>query len=128
MARVAKAFKNLSNLFSDNDIIDESIIEELEISCEFVYEVENNAIYVVDKRDETHILHSLESIILTLIFAMMANCNRFTEIHLFMCKHFEWLDKHIHFDNGIPSISTLRRVISFINPKELENLCTKVMI
>ena len=127
MARVAKAFKNLSNLFSDNDIIDESIIEELEISCEFVYEVENNAIYVVDKRDETHILHSLESIILTLIFAMMSNCNRFTEIHLFMCKHFEWLDKHIHFDNGIPSISTLRRVISYINPKELENLCTSVI-
>ena len=127
MARVAKAFKNLSNIFSEDDIIDESIIEELEISCEFVYEIESNAIYVVDKRDETHILHSLESIILTLIFAMMANCNRFTEIHLFMCKHFEWLDKHIHFDNGIPSISTLRRVISFINPKELENLCTKVM-
>lgn len=127
MARVAKAFKNLSNIFSEDDIIDESIIEELEISCEFVYEIESNAIYVVDKRDETHILHSLESIILTLIFAMMANCNRFTEIHLFMCKHFEWLDKHIHFDNGIPSISTSRRVISFINPKELENLCTKVM-
>ena len=127
MARTAKAFKNLSNLFNENDIIDESIIEELEISCEFVYEIENNAIYVVDKRDEAHILHSLESIILTLIFAMMANCNRFTEIHLFMCKHFEWLDKHIHFDNGIPSISTLRRVISFINPKELENLCTNIM-
>ena len=111
MARVAKAFKNLSNLFSEDDIVDESIIEEFEISCEFVYEIESNAIYVVDKREDSHILHSLESIILTLIFAMMANCNRFTEIHLFMCKHFEWLDKHIHFDNGIPSISTLRRVI-----------------
>ena len=33
MARTAKVFKNLSNLFSEDDIVDESIIEEFEISC-----------------------------------------------------------------------------------------------
>ena len=40
-----------------------------------------------------------------------------------MQKHFEWLDKHIKFDNGLPSLSTVKRVIAFINPKELENIC-----
>ena len=54
MARTAKVFKNLSNLFSEDDIVDESIIEEFEISCEFVYEIESNAIYVVDKRQELY--------------------------------------------------------------------------
>ena len=127
MARKSKVLNSLSNVICDEYIINDNEIESVNVSCEFVYEIEANAIYVVDKRDEEHITHSLESIILTLIFAMMANCNRFTEIHLFMCKHFDWLDKHIHFDNGIPSISTLRRVISFINPKDLEQLCVNVM-
>lgn len=40
-----------------------------------------------------------------------------------MQKHFEWLDKHIKFDNGLPSLSAIKRVISFINPKELETIC-----
>ena len=127
MARKSKVLNSLSNVICDEYIINDNEIESVNVSCEFVYEIEANAIYVVDKRDEEHITHSLESIILTLIFAMMANCNRFTEIHLFMCKHFDWLDKHIHFDNGIPSISPLRRVISFINPKDLEQLCVNVM-
>ena len=112
MARRSKVLDNLSNVISDEYIINENEIESVNVCCEFIYEIEANAIYVVDKRDEEHITHSLESIILTLIFAMMANCNRFTEIYLFMCKHFNWLDKHIHFDNGMPSISTLRRFIS----------------
>ena len=127
MARRSKVLDNLSNVISDEYIINENEIESVNVCCEFIYEIEANAIYVVDKRDEEHIMHSLESIILTLIFAMMANCNRFTEIYLFMCKHFNWLDKHIHFDNGMPSISTLRRVISYINPADLEQLCVKVM-
>lgn len=127
MARKSKVLDELSGVFDDEYIINENEIESFDICCEFIYEIEANAIYVVDKRDEQHIMHSIESIILTLIFAMMANCNRFTEIYLFMFKHFNWLDKHIHFDNGIPSISTLRRVISFINPKDLEQLCVNVM-
>ena len=86
MARKSKVLDSLSNVITDEYIINENEIESVNISCEFVYEIETTTIYVVDKRDEEHITYSLESIILTLIFAMIANCNRFTEIHLFMCK------------------------------------------
>ena len=127
MSRKSKVLDNLSSIITDKYIINENEIENVNVCCEFIYEIEANAIYVVDKRDEEHIMHSLESIILTLIFAMMANCNRFTEVYLFMCKHFNWLDRHIHFDNVMPSISTLRRVISYIKPADLEQLCVKVM-
>lgn len=48
--------------------------------------------------------------------------NSFTEIYIFGCSHFEWLSKYIEFENEMPSLSTIKRVISFINPKELENI------
>lgn len=53
--------------------------------------------------------------------------NTFEQIYLFIFKHFKWLDQHIKYDNGIPSISTIKRVVSFINPKELENICNETM-
>ena len=39
-----------------------------------------------------------------------------------MQKRIEWLKKYITFDFGIPSISTIKRVIGMINPKELEEI------
>lgn len=40
-----------------------------------------------------------------------------------MIEHYEWLNKHIKFESGLPSLSTVKRIIGFINPKELEQLC-----
>lgn len=57
-----------------------------------------------------------------MIFAIIANCNTFTEIYIFGCIHYEWLSKYIRFENGMPSVCTIKRVISFINPKELEEI------
>ena len=67
MSRKSKVLDNLSSIISDKYIINENEIENVNVCCEFIYEIEANAIYVVDKRDEEHIMHSLESIILTLI-------------------------------------------------------------
>ena len=95
----------------------------MDIDAKFIYNLKENASYIVDEREIGYVLHSVESIILSVIFAIIANCNTFVQIYLFMQKHFEWLDKHIKFDNGLPSLSTVKRVIAFINPKELENIC-----
>ena len=124
MARTSKELKNIINMFSTNDFIDEKELENLNVDAQFIYNLKDNASYIVDKRIVGSVLHSVESIILSVIFAILANCNTFEEIELFIQKHFNWLDKHIHFENGIPSISTIKRVIGFINPNELENLCT----
>ena len=45
---------------------------------------------------------------------------------MFINVHYEWLLKKLKLYNGIPSISTIRRVISIINPKELELLCNEI--
>ena len=44
-----------------------------------------------------------------------------------MLKHSAWLDKHIKFDSGLPSLSTIKRVISMINPKELETILNETL-
>lgn len=123
MARKSKELTNILELFNEDEFIDEDELELMDIDAKFIYNLNENASYIVDERNLGYVLHSVESIILSVIFAIIANCNTFVQIHLFMQKHFEWLDKHIKFDNGLPSLSTIKRVIAFINPKELETIC-----
>lgn len=123
MARISKELNNIINLFDKEDFIDEEELIELDISAEFINNLNENALYIVEERIIGSVIHSIESIILSVIFAIMANCNTFVQIHLFMEKRFEWLNKHIKFENGLPSISTVKRVIGFVNPKELETMC-----
>ena len=123
MARKSKELAYILEIFKEDEFIDEEKIELMGIDAKFIYNLKENASYIVDEREIGYVLHSVESIILSVIFAIIANCNTFVQIYLFMQKHFEWLDKHIKFDNGLPSLSTVKRVIAFINPKELENIC-----
>lgn len=83
--------------------------------------------YLSDSRNEEYIYHSIESILLVIIFGLMAKCNTFVEIYYFMLKHSAWLDKHIKFDSGLPSLSTIKRVIAMINPKELETILNETL-
>ena len=123
MARKSKELAYILEIFKEDEFIDEEKIELMDIDAKFIYNLKENASYIVDEREIGYVLHSVESIILSVIFAIIANCNTFVQIYLFMQKHFEWLDRHIKFDNGLPSLSTVKRVIAFINPKELENIC-----
>lgn len=122
MARVSKELNNIIEMFDEADFITEEELIELNIDAKFINNLNENALYIIDERIIGSVIHSIESIILSVIFAIMANCNTFVQIHLFMKKRFEWLNKHIKFENGLPSISTVKRVIGFINPKELDRV------
>ena len=123
MSKISKDIESLKFLFNDIECIDEDTIELTDIDAKFIYDLNENISYIVDERVNGYVLHSLESIVLSVIFAMLANYNTFVEIHLFMKRHFDWLNKQIKFESGLPSISTVKRVMAFINPKELENIC-----
>ena len=127
MAKSSKQLDEIINIFSKEDFLDEDIIEREFIDAKFIYDLNEKASYIVDERQLGYVLHSVESILLSVIFAILANCNTFVEIHLFMKKHFDWLNKHIKFESGMPSLSTIKRVIGFINPKELEEICVEYL-
>ena len=102
--------------------------EEIEnLNVDFLIDyIYDNEFFLDDTRHQGYTLHSLEEILLIAIFALLSNCNTYKEIELFIKVHYNWLIRKLKLDNGIPSISTIRRVISIINPKELEILCNEV--
>lgn len=122
MARKSELLENIIKLSDLMEKVDEEEIEKLEPDVAFIERINDNAMMIVDERVSGYVLHSVESILLLVIFAIIANSNTFTEMYIFGCTHFEWLSKYIYFENGMPSLSTIKRVISFINPKELENI------
>lgn len=99
----------------------------MDIDQKLILAIKEQACTLSDNRIEAYICHSIESILLVVIFGIMARCNTFVEIYYFMLKHSAWLDKHIKFDSGLPSLSTIKRVIAMINPKELETLLNETL-
>ena len=127
MSKVSKELIEFKKLLEEDEIetYKNETIEELNLDFLIDYVYENEYI-LEDNRHYGYTLHSVESIILIVIFAMLSNCNTYKEIELFIKVHYDWLIKKLKLDFGIPSISTIRRVISMIKPKELENLCNEI--
>lgn len=131
MARVSKELQELKKIIDEDLKIDEENIEKLEIDTNIILTLSENASYMSDKRLPEYTYHSIESILLVVVFGIIANCNTFVEIYLFMIKHAVWLNKYIYFEYGLPSLSTIKRVIGMIIPSELEevlNECLKMYI
>lgn len=127
MSKISKELKEFKTILEleDEDYINEEEIEKYDLHL-LVDKLTEEAFYLDDSRDYSYIKHGLEDILITVILAFFANCNTFVEIHLFAQTHYEWLKKYVGFYDGLPSISTFRRVISVLNPKELEEMCNKV--
>lgn len=131
MARVSKELQELKAIIDEELKIDEENIENLELDTNLILTLKESASYMSDERLPEYTYHSIESILLIVIFGIMAKCNTFVEIYLFMQKHTVWLNKYIHFEFGLPSLSTIKRVIGMIIPSELAeilNECLKMFI
>ena len=75
MARKSKELTNILELFNEDEFIDEDELELMDIDAKFIYNLNENASYIVYERNLGYVLHSVESIILSVIFAIIANCN-----------------------------------------------------
>ena len=127
MPRISKELQELNKIMSDELKIEEENIESMDIDQKLILAIKEQACTLSDTRIEEYIYHSVESVLLVVIFGIMARCNTFVEIYYFMLKHAVWLDKHIKFDSGLPSLSTIKRVIAMINPKELEVILNETL-
>lgn len=127
MAKVSKELIEFKNLLEDDEIETYGNEEIEELNLDFLIDyIYDKAIFLDDFRHQRYTLHFLEEILLIIIFELLSNCNTYKEIELFIKIHYNWLIKKLKLENGILSISTIRRVISIINPKELETLCNEV--
>ena len=87
MARKSKILEEITNLNGLAEKIDN--LETLELDIILIKKINDNAMMIIDERINGYVLHSVESILLLVIFAILAKSNSFTEIYIFGCSHFE---------------------------------------
>ena len=127
MAKISKTLKELKENLEIEDYIEETEIENYDLHI-LTNELNEEASYLMDKREEEYIKHSLEDIVIIVILGLFANSNTFVEIEIFAKKHYEWLRNYLELSYGLPSICTIKRVIAALNPKELEEMCNHVFL
>lgn len=127
MAKVSKELKEFKEMLEEDEIESYKNDEIEDLNVDFLIDyIYDNESFLDDTRHQGYTLHSLEEILLIVIFGLLSNCNTYKDIEMFIKIHYNWLVKKLKLENGTPSVSTIRRVISIINPKELEILCNEV--
>ncbi len=76
---------------------------------------------VSDPRVERTQKHSLDSILFISLCAIICGAESWNEIEDYGNAKIGWLEKFLHLPNGIPSHDTFNRVISSLDPKELND-------
>lgn len=75
---------------------------------------------IKDPRLDRKKLHQLTDILFIAICASFCGCDTWEDIHLFAVIREKWLKRYIELRNGIPSVDTIARVFSLIDPNEFE--------
>jgi predicted transposase YbfD/YdcC len=82
---------------------------------------------LVDPRQQGKIEHSLNDILILCISAVICGAEGWQDIRTFGLARLEWLKRLGGFENGIPADDTLARVVSCLNPKQLQACFTNWM-
>jgi len=75
-----------------------------------------------DIRQEWKVKHRLPEIVTIVILAMLGNADEWELIEDFAYANEEFLRKHLELANGIPSHDTIQRVMSIIEPREMQGI------
>ena len=75
---------------------------------------------ILDKRQQSKVLHKLNEIIGIAFFAMLGNADSFAEIEAFGREHESVLREYFKLENGIPSHDTIERAFAMFSPTFLE--------
>jgi predicted transposase YbfD/YdcC len=75
---------------------------------------------VKDTRSQKKIMYPMPEIIMAAFVAILAGADMFTDIYNFCDVNRKWLAKNFMIKSGIPSHDTFRRVLSLIDPQQLQ--------
>ena len=57
-----------------------------------------------------------------MILAVLADCNEWEEIEMFVKTHYKWFKSFLQMTGGVPSYQTYENVFAIIDYKELEDI------
>lgn len=98
--------------------IDEEAIKEIHLSF---YDIS-------DTRHDSYTYHFLPDVVFIVMISMLSNCKEWDEIYEFAKIHYKWLKKYLKLPGGIPSISTMQRIMAIIEPSELEPILVNIIL
>lgn len=75
---------------------------------------------IQDPRLDRKKLHKLTEILFMSVCASLCGCDTWEDIYLFATTREQWLRQYLGLVNGIPSVDTIARVFSLIDPAEFE--------
>lgn len=78
-----------------------------------------------DIRQTGKIKHQLGDIVMIVLICTLADIEEWEDMEDFAIHHEDVLRKYLNLENGIPSHDTINRVMSMINPNELNTLLQK---
>ena len=87
-----------------------------------VIDLMENLSVIYDARQEGKVVHKLTDILLLTICAVIAGAEGWDEIEDFGNARLDWLKQYGDFENGIPSYSTIAKVVSLVDPEQFQ-LC-----
>lgn len=76
---------------------------------------------LTDPRVERSRRHLLIDIVVIAVLAVLANSDKWKDIHIWAESNCSWLSSILELPNGIPSRDTFRRTISRLDPQEFQN-------
>lgn len=127
MAKKAKLLEQLGKNIKNIQINDDNFNVE-EIDVEVLKEIKEKLRETITDYREDISYHPLENSIMITFLGLMANCNEWTEIREFAVLHHEWFKLFLDLTYDIPSLSTIKRCISVVDPSELEEVCIEMII
>ena len=111
-----------------NDIkkqIDNENVNIEELSISELKHLKNQAKSLTDKRMKRKCTYKIWDIVCVALLAVISNCDEWEEIEMFGIKNKNWLRKFLLLTGGIPSAQTYERVISLLEPDEINKICVE---
>lgn len=122
MAKKSSLLKEIGNIVNKNCSDDINIFE---LNFEILKSLNDKMMNLEDPRNGSYDLHYMNEIVIIVFLALLGNCDEWTQIYMFSVQHEEWLHKFLKLPYGLPSISTIKRIMAMVNPKDLETICVE---
>lgn len=103
-------------------------IKPEELNTEILKALSRKFLYLSDERDSRYGIHEVNDIVIITFLGLLAKCDEWEEIHMFAVEHYEWLKTFLNLNYGLPSKSTIMRVMAMVDSKELENICVNFIL
>ena len=121
MSKKSSLLKGIGNIADENC----SEIDIHDLNFEILKTLNTKMMNLDDSRHGSYELHYMNEIVIIVFLALLSNCDEWTQIYMFQVQHEDWLHNFLKLPYGLPSISTIRRVMSMIDTKDLEIICVE---